>query len=101
MSSCSIYHNVFKQNYNMDPLVDVPPYHRHFLLPCVLHNNGRCDRWPRPWICHLIQFMVAADSILITDIQRDIRPKGQPPGMRGAGATTDSGQVRNHAEEVF
>ena len=34
----------------------------------------------------LIQLMVAADFILVTDVQRDIYPKGQPPGMKGAEA---------------
>ena len=32
----------------------------------------------------LILLMVAADYILITDVQRDIYPKDQPPGMKGA-----------------
>ena len=34
----------------------------------------------------LIQLMVATDYILITDVQRDIYPKDQPPGMKGAEA---------------
>ena len=32
----------------------------------------------------LIQLMVAADYILITDVHRDIYPKDQPPGAKGA-----------------
>ena len=34
----------------------------------------------------LFQLMVAADYILISDVQRDIYPKDQPPGMKGAEA---------------
>ena len=34
----------------------------------------------------LFQLMVAADYILISDVQRDIYPKDQAPGMKGAEA---------------
>lgn len=34
----------------------------------------------------LIQLMAAADYILITDVQKDIYPKGRPPGMKGVEA---------------
>ena len=69
----------------MDPLVDVPSYRWHFLLPYVLHN-GRVTVDQGLGSAISIQLMVAADYIPIIDVQMDIHTKDQPPGMKGAEA---------------
>ena len=58
-------------------------YRQHFLLACYT-TTGDVNVDQGLGSAILIQLMVAADYILIPDVQRDTYPKDQPPGVKGA-----------------
>ena len=82
--SCSINHSVLNQSFHMNPPIDVPPYPRHFLLVCETTTGDVTVDQGQVGSATLIQLMVAADYILIPDVERDTYPKDQPPGVKGA-----------------